>query len=411
MEDANGHWLTRQRLRLYPKIMLAIFVGHFLFAWLGPNLGELIERPGAVIKNDFAAFWAGGRLLLEGRAATAYDPDATYAAEQSMIAGFDEELPWVYPPHYLFAVAPFAALPYFPAFLVWTISTLALLVIALRHLAPMPETPWLILGFPLTYLVFLFGQNGYLTAALLAGALYFLGRRQDVAAGILLGLLTIKPQLGLLLPFVLIAAGRWRAIVAAVATFTVLAVGTGLLLGWELWPLFLETASWASGRLEAGILPWKHLSSVFTAARVAGLPPFWAYALHGAVVLAVLISLCLVWRRDDDDVPFAVKGAMLAAGVVLAPPYVFNYDLTFTGVALVLLAWDGLRRGWLVGERTALTLLWFYPFAAAALTLVTTVPLTILGSLALYLVAWRRAAASAAGCLASEPVNRSPASE
>jgi hypothetical protein len=409
--NGGGHWLTRQRLRLYPKIMLAVFVGHFLFAWLAPNLDQLFEYPGAVIKNDFAVFWTAGRLLLEGRAATAYDPEATYEAEQSMIAGFDAELPWVYPPHYQLVVAPFAALPFFPAFLAWSLLTLALLVVALWRLAPMPETPWLVLGFPLTYLVFTFGQNGYLTAALLALALYFLGRRQDLAAGVMLGLLTIKPQLGVLVPFALIAAARWQAIVSATATFAILVVGSGLLLGWELWPLFFETMQWASGRLEAGILPWKHLSSVFTAARIAGLPTAMAYAMHGAVVLAVIVSLCLIWRRDEDGTPFALKGALLASGSLLAAPYLFSYDLMFTAVALVLLAWDGLRRGWLAGEPLVLTLLWFYPFAAAALTLVTMVPLTVLGSIALYGVAWRRARASAAGRLGKKVISRSPRGE
>ena len=136
-----------------------------------------------------------------------------------------------------------------------------------------------------------------------------------------------------------------------------------------------------------------------------------AYALHGIVAFAVLVSLCLMWRRSEREVPFALKGALLASGSLLAAPYLFSYDLMFSAVALLLLAWDGLRRGWLKGEPLLLTVLWFYPFAAAALTLVTMVPLTVLGSIALFAVALRRAVASAAGQLGQHEVSHSPAGE
>ena len=48
-----------------------------------------------------------------------------------------------------------------------------------------------------------FGQNGFYTAALLIGGLMCLDRR-PVLAGVLFGILTIKPQLGLLLPVILL---------------------------------------------------------------------------------------------------------------------------------------------------------------------------------------------------------------
>ena len=57
-------------------------------------------------------------------------------------------------------------------------------------------------------LEFTAGQNGFLTAALIGGALGLLERRPALA-GICLGLLTYKPQFGLLFPFVLIADRRW----------------------------------------------------------------------------------------------------------------------------------------------------------------------------------------------------------
>jgi hypothetical protein len=388
------HWLTRERLLLYSRIMLAIFVGHFFLAWLAPNLTDLVARPGAIIRNDFAAFWTAGRLALEGRAAAAYDPPTMYAAEQSLIAGFDAELPWVYPPHFQLVVAPFAALPFLASYLTWNLTTLALLVLALYRVAPVNATPWLVLGFPMTYLTFSFGQNGFLTAALLAGPLHCLALRRDLSAGVLLGILTIKPQLGILIPFALIAAGRWPAIASAAGTFACLVLASGVLLGWELWPAFLASLGSAAHNLEAGVLPWKHLASPFAALAFSGLPVAWAMAVQALLALAALVVVTVYWRRRGT--PFEVKAALLATGTLLAVPYLFSYDLMIYAVAMTFIAWHGHKRGWLSGERTALAVLWIFPFITAALALETPVHLTPLGSLALFALALRRARQSLA---------------
>ena len=69
----------------------------------------------------------------------------------------------------------------------------------------------------------LVGQNGFLTAALIGGTLYLMPVR-PILAGICLGLLSYKPQYGLLFPLVLIAAAQWRTFFSAAVT-TVLMFG------------------------------------------------------------------------------------------------------------------------------------------------------------------------------------------
>jgi hypothetical protein len=389
VSTARGHWLTDRRLRLYSRVLLAVFVFHFLFAWLAPNLADLAARPGAVIRNDFAAFWTAGRLALEGHALEAYDPASMYAAEQSRIAGFDAELPWVYPPHFQLLVAPFAALPFLAAYFAWSLVTLGLLVFVLYRVAPASATPWLVLGFPTTYLTFTFGQNGFLTAALLAGALLCLGQRRDLTAGLLLGILTIKPQLGILIPFALLAAGRWHAITSAIVTLAVLVLASGLVLGWELWPAFVTALGPAASNLEAGVLPWKHLASPFASLASWGAPSIWAGAVQALLALGALAVTVVVWRRRD--LTFEIKAAILASGTLISVPYLFSYDLMIHAVAMTFVAWDGHKRGWLRGERTALAILWLFPFVAAALALGTPVHMTPLGGLALFALALRRA--------------------
>src|SRR5207253_7794896 len=59
-------------------------------------------------------------------------------------------------------------------------------------------------------------------------------------AGILFGLLTYKPHLGLVLPFALLALGAWRAIFAGTVTAIVL-VGTSVaVFGLEPWRSYFE---------------------------------------------------------------------------------------------------------------------------------------------------------------------------
>ena len=62
-----------------------------------------------------------------------------------------------------------------------------------------------------------FGQNGFLTAALLIGGIRLTPSRQLIG-GALLGLLAYKPQFGLVVAVAVIAAGLWRAAFAAVLT-------------------------------------------------------------------------------------------------------------------------------------------------------------------------------------------------
>jgi len=91
------------------------------------------------------------------------------------------------------------------------------------------------------------GQNGFLTSALMIAGLAQLGRR-PILSGVCFGLLTIKPQLGLLLPLMLLLTGQWRAIAAAVVTTAALVVATGLLFGFDIWPQYVVWCSRSKAR-------------------------------------------------------------------------------------------------------------------------------------------------------------------
>ena len=109
------------------------------------------------------------------------------------------------------------------------------------------EPVWvLLLGYPAVMVSAGFGQNGFLSTALLGGAAVWLDRR-PVLAGICLGSLAYKPQLGIIIPLALAAAGRWRCFAVAGATVLAMAAAATLAFGADIWPAFI--AGMAEARL------------------------------------------------------------------------------------------------------------------------------------------------------------------
>ena len=108
---------------------------------------------------------------------------------RSSISG-REDIPyygWHYPPAFLLVAAALAALPYLGALLVYQAATLAAYLAVVRRIAGRPEAWLLALAFPAVFVNVTHGHNGFITAALLGGALLVLDRR-PLLAGALHGL-------------------------------------------------------------------------------------------------------------------------------------------------------------------------------------------------------------------------------
>ncbi|MCK9914090.1 DUF2029 domain-containing protein [Microbacteriaceae bacterium K1510] len=152
----------------------------------------------------------------------------------------------------------------------------------------------------------------------------------------LFGLLTIKPQLGLMLPVMLIVTGRWRTIGAAAITAVVLVAATSILYGVDIWTAYLDKVTpqqnWllvnASGLLLAMV------ASAFEAARMLGLPIKAAWIVQGIVTgAAVAAVIWTFWRRRDP----ALSTALLVTATFLATPWALTYDLVVLGWVVDLL--------------------------------------------------------------------------
>ncbi len=310
------------------------------------------DRDGLGIPTDFINVWAAGRLVLDGLPAQAYDWDVQKQVEVAKLGqDFVGYFAWHYPPPFLFVASLLAQLPYKLAFIGWVVVSFLPFLVAMRAIVGHPFGFLLALAAPMVFINALVGQNGFLTAALIGGALYLIPVR-PVLAGICLGLLTYKPQYGLLFPIALIAAGHWRVFVSAAVTAIVLASASWLAFGIESWLAFFQwMPKFSQAFLTEGKAPWWKMQSIFALVRYFGGTEPLGWAFHWVLTASVAVVTALIWR---SRVPYTLKAASLAAGALLTTPYLFMYDMMVLAVPVAFVVRIGLRSGFRAWELPAL---------------------------------------------------------
>jgi len=307
----------------------------YLFYW---PAGGMLDVTGHPIGRDFINVWVGPQVAANEGLSALFDRRG-YA--DLLGKYFGTPLPfhnWGYPLFVLPFYWPFAQLPYALALTLWTV----LFGVAFLWAATSPiERSRLLLATilialsPASIINTVGGQNGFLTAALLLGSLLILDRRPTLA-GVLIGLLIFKPQLGICLPFVLIALGAWRTIVAAALTAAFLLLYTLPFIGLEPWIEYAEKV----GPYQALLLErfqgfyTTMMISVTAGLRSLGVAYHAAITIQLCVSLAVLIATVLAVRQTNNPV---LRAFVVVMAVPLISPYGFNYDLTASAAAIVWL--------------------------------------------------------------------------
>jgi alpha-1,2-mannosyltransferase len=297
---------------------------------------------------DFLSFWAAGSMIVDGAGAQIYDIEAHRAVEQTVAAvGI---LPFPYPPPFALLLAPFGALPFGFGFTAWVALTGLFYVIAAR--AWMPDR--LALAQPCVLVNGFIGQNAFLTSGLFLAGLHLLKTR-PLAAGAVLGLLVIKPQLAIMLPVAMIAGRHWHAIVGGALSASALLLIGLMALGVESYAAFFQILGTYTGFVSTSRWNWHEIASVYALCRYAGLANGIALSIHIAVAAIAAVMVWQWWRLDRPG-----KEAVLAAATLLAPPYLLTYDGVLLGLPVAWLLLQGQR------SRTA-----FLVWALAFLTIVT----------------------------------------
>jgi len=392
----SGDWLTRERVRLVAIALLAASTLGFLF--LVVTAHGAVDLQGRPLGTDFSNVYAAGTYVLDGNAAAAFDPVQQFTRERAIFGDTTQFYGWHYPPFFLFIAAALAWMPYGLALAVWQAVTLGLYLLVIWAIASPSfraagrgdNLLWLLLAlaFPAVLINVGHGQNGFLTAALLGGALVVLDRR-PILAGILLGLMVYKPQYGLMLPVVLAVSGRWRCFASAAVTVALLTIATTLVFGAAAWHAFAVFSEFTrTVVLEQGNTGWHKIQSIFAWARMWGAPIPFAYALQGTAIVAIAGALAWLWRSAAS---YPLKAAALCLGTILATPYSFDYDMMVLAPAIAFVAVDGFARGFGPWHKTALAALWLVPLVARSIAQLSLIPLGVPAMLAMFVLILRRA--------------------
>lgn len=318
--------------------LLVIHIATLVWALIDPG------TPASVADKDFANYWMAGQLIREGRVMDLFGPHPAYFAH--LTDAFGADFPWhnwSYPPHYLLLVWPLGFFTYEVAMVVFLAATGGLFLIVLRILAreagPMV---WVAAG-PFVAHNFWVAQNGYISASLGLGALA-LRERRPVLAGILLGFLTVKPQLGLLFPFLLVAERRWSMIASAALTTVALVAASVAVFGVEAWEGYFDEVvpyqAYVMRALEGTFLAM--MPAFYGALRNWTVTPDVALTLHLLVAVPVALVTIVAFFRVADA---RYRTALLVLGTFVVTPYALSYDLGLLVPALVLLAGNG-TAGW-----------------------------------------------------------------
>ena len=326
---------------LYYKWMVAaavffvvLEISYLTLAGLPPLGKPWVDGTNFVYGRDFLNTWMGGRSMFGDGPAAWFDVRTYNDALRQMLGVPYQEHYWSYPPHVMLFIWPFGLMPYLPAYLAWCAIGIALYLWACSGAIPRERMLFLAVAPSVAVCIF-FGQNGFYTSALLIGGLLNLDRR-PILAGVLLGILTVKPQIGMLVPVILLLERRWLTIASAVVTTAVLVVLTSMLFGWHIWVDFWQKVvpqqQWLTEN--GGGLLFAVVSSVFYGARLLHLPLGIAWTLQGAVSALALAGLIWVyWKRRDP----ALSLAYFVTATFLVTPYILNYDMVVFGFVVALL--------------------------------------------------------------------------
>lgn len=309
---------------------------------------------GEAIFTEFAAFWAAAKLALAGQPLAAFDPhvlETTMAVPPDKRAG---TLLWLYPPAWHIVIAPFGLLPFSVAFILYSAITYLVYAAAVRPLAaPLPAGLPLMLAGPAIVLILESGNNSLLWTAALVAALAALGRGKEGRAGGLIALLTLKPQLGLLIPVALLAGGHWRAIAYATAGALTITAISAAVMGVEYWLHWLDTMDLMTSLLQTDLIKFNLMITWYALVRYLGVPHEAALMLQLAVTLFAILAVAWVWRRP---VTADLKAAVLCIAIPVATPYAWHYEMSLALVGAMFLARDGF--GKTIGARVWLAALW-----------------------------------------------------
>ena len=288
--------------------------------------------------NDLTFYYAAAKIGLSHGWQSIYDLRLQQEALDALGSRIQiaELARYISPPPVAWLAVPLTLLPFQVAYFVWSALLLGALGwtwylaapgtgrLRLVHLAA--AVGWL----PVIYGLQL-GQPGLFVALGVAGSYALLRRDRPFLAGVALGVLVLKPQLGFLVPPALLLSGRYRAFWGSVVSIGILALIAALVVGPVGISTYQERLSFAAG------VP---VNREMTIAGLIGNIPVARFFQ----ALLALWALVLVYRLKGRSHEWVFIPALV--GGLVASPYLHLDDLVMLGLAGWLYLRTSPRPGW-----------------------------------------------------------------
>ncbi len=321
--DVIGCILTMRNMRLHPSLVL--------------NADHVLPQ------GDFTFFWYAGHLLyMKSAAWWGFHPDVSpwiKATFQINILNPSSpiQMAWPYPPMMGLLLMPFSCIPLRTSFWIWRLFSLVVSGYLLRKAGLRWSIILMGLASPAAWQDMVGGQNGTLTGSILVAALLWMSRNQRIA-GILAGILCIKPQIALALPVILLNLKRLTALRWSLITVIGL-IGLSILIeGWYPWWFFFHTGH--ADAIQQSDLSFTQFFptagiTVFYMMRSFGVDVAAAWDIQ---IISALLALTLVWRVwSYEKVDPIWRMSITCCLLVLILPHGFAYDLVPFSIAMAVL--------------------------------------------------------------------------
>lgn len=333
-------WGVDQRKTIYLSALVVSVCAFVMIVYVRITWGAYKEQiPGHLpIYGDFFALWSYAKVIAAHPVVELYDFAALHARQVDLGMDPTYKYPFPYPPTFIFLVWPLSLLQYEADYLIWTLGTLALFVWVIWKTCS--RLPFCLLGVivaPTTTATIFAGQSGFVTAALMTAGIR-LAQSRPIVAGIFFGLVSYKPQLGLLVPIALAAAGLWTTFGSAFATIVMMAGATTLAFGWDIWPAWLSMLPAYADMFDNATILLRSRPTVLANLQQLGVSLPLARAVQALVAAVVAV---LVWRCFRRE-PGRLAAAALLVGTLVATPHAFCYDLPMVTAGMVLFIEDRL---------------------------------------------------------------------
>lgn len=304
--------------------------------------------------GDFVVFWPAAKAILDGNMISLYVGDGMHDAMlQYNPENALERLTWQYPPYAGLLFSPIGLLPFPVAYMTWFVLGVAALAGSLTVANVDRRAIIVLLLTSPVFLAFITGQIALFITSLMLLSVFW-AKSRPILAGLAAGLLTIKPQLGIFLPFVFIAGGHWRAFASAAVFSLMLWLGSLALLGVDVWVAFFERIGLVSDMVSEGVMPYGKMLNVYAASNFALLPQAAAYGITAIAALAAVFAVIWTCRKTDNP---RWRYAVLATATLLVTPYSWYYELALILPAVWFALEHGYRNGWLEYERESAAIL------------------------------------------------------